>query len=68
CYSWMRFTATRINRLFGDTGTFWQEEPFDHLVRSEQQLEFLRDYIEQNPLKANLKAGEYLYRRSNRAF
>lgn len=68
CYSWMKFTATQINQLNGDKGTFWQEEPIDHLVRSEKQLIYLRDYIEQNPVNANLREGEFLYRRSSRQF
>ncbi len=56
CYSWMHFTATQINRLFGVTGSFWQEEPFDHLVRSEKQLAYLRDYIAQNPINAKAQS------------
>lgn len=68
CYSWMKFTATRVNRLNGDNGSLWQEEPFDHLVRSEEQLIYLRDYIEQNPSKVKLRNGEYLYRKSKRQY
>jgi type I restriction enzyme R subunit len=63
CYSWKKFTATQINRLLGKNGRFWQSESFDHLVRSPEQFEYLRYYIEQNPKKAGLRAGEYLYRR-----
>ncbi len=66
CYSWMRYTATRINRLAGRSGSLWQEEPFDHLVRSERQLDYLRAYIAENPVKASLSPGSYLYRKSNR--
>jgi len=68
CYSWMKFSATRINRINGDRGSLWQEEPFDHLVRSESQLTYLRDYIERNPKKAKLRNGEFLHRTSNRHF
>ncbi|MEO1614377.1 MAG: hypothetical protein AAFV88_00920 [Planctomycetota bacterium] len=68
CTSWTRFTATKINRLLGRRGDFWQEEPFDHLVRSESQLDYLRRYIAENPVKAKLRPGEYLYRRSERKF
>jgi putative transposase len=60
---WMRFTARRINQLTGETGHFWQQEAWDHLVRSPDQYAYLRQYIHDNPLKAGLKAGEYLYRR-----
>ena len=62
--SWLHYTATQINRRTGDRGHFWQQEPFDHLVRSPEQYEYLRQYIKDNPAKANLKSGEFYYRRS----
>jgi putative transposase len=61
--SWLHYSAVRINRLIGSTGKFWQQEPFDHLVRSPEQYEYLRTYIAENPSKANLKPGEFLFRR-----
>jgi type I restriction enzyme R subunit len=61
CYSWKKFTATRINRELGRKGRFWQEESFDHLVRGPEQFEYLRAYILENPKKANLRPGDYLY-------
>ena len=61
--SWLHWTATKINQAIGERGHFWQEEPFDHLVRSPEQYEYLRDYIRDNPMKAGLKEGQYLYRR-----
>ena len=68
CASWMRYSAREINRLVGRVGALWQEEPFDHLVRSEDQLEYLRRYIAENPRKARLPEGQYLYRRSEHHF
>ena len=68
CYSWLHFTATQINRRLGRRGAFWQEEPFDHLVRSESQLRYLRNYIKDNPVRAGLGVGEFLYRPSSRSF
>jgi type I restriction enzyme R subunit len=61
CYSWKKYMATRINRLLGQKGRFWQEESFDHLVRSPEQFDYLRGYIADNPRKANLRRGEYLH-------
>ena len=61
--SWLHYTAFQINRQTGDSGRFWQQEPFDHLVRSVDQYEYLRAYIAENPAKAGLSAGEFLYRR-----
>jgi len=63
CDSWLHYTANQINKAIGEKGKFWQQEPFDHLVRSLAQYEYLRHYIADNPRKANLKTGEYLYRR-----
>jgi type I restriction enzyme R subunit len=63
CYSWKKFTATQINRELSQSGRFWQEESFDHLVRSPEQFDYLRQYIAENPHAANLRDGEYLYSR-----
>jgi type I restriction enzyme R subunit len=61
--SWLHYSAVRINQALGESGSFWQQEPFDHLVRSPEQYEYLRQYIADNPHKAQLKTGEYHYRR-----
>jgi len=63
CYSWKKYTAGEINRRLGRRGRFWQEESFDHLVRSPEEFEALRRYIANNPAAAGLRPGEYLYRR-----
>jgi type I restriction enzyme R subunit len=63
CDSWLHYTAFRISQTTGMRGKFWQQEPFDHLVRSPEQYEYLRRYIADNPTRARLKPGDYLYRR-----
>ena len=63
CDSWLHYTAFQINPLIGSKGKLWQQEPFDHSVRSIEQYDYLRYYIRKNPEKANLRAGEYTYRR-----
>jgi REP element-mobilizing transposase RayT len=60
CYSWKKYSATHLNRMLGRQGRFWQEESFDHLVRSPEQFEYLRRYIADNPKKARLREGEFL--------
>ena len=35
--SWLHYTASQINRAIGEKGKFWQQEPFDHLVRSRRR-------------------------------
>ena len=59
--SWLHFTATEINRSLGRRGAFWQSEPFDHLVRSPEQFEYLRRYIAENGPRAGLPTTDYLY-------
>lgn len=59
--SWMRYTARSINRMTGESGAFWQPEPFDHLIRSPEQFDYLHRYIANNPQKANLRPDESLY-------
>jgi REP element-mobilizing transposase RayT len=54
-HSWKSFTAKEINKAIEGTGTIWQDESYDHIVRSDSQLEFYRNYIRENPAKAGLK-------------
>ncbi|MEZ6032662.1 MAG: transposase [Planctomycetaceae bacterium] len=61
CVSWLKFTATKINRALERKGHFWQSEPFDHLVRSVEQFQYLRWYIRNNGPRAHLKPEEYRY-------
>jgi type I restriction enzyme R subunit len=60
-----RFSAVRINRLAKRSGTLWQAESFDHIVRNARQLVYLREYIRDNPAKAGLPTGEFLYYRAD---
>jgi REP element-mobilizing transposase RayT len=59
-HSWKSYTATAINRQLRRTGTVWQSEYFDRLVRNAQALEGFVDYIRQNPVKAGLRPDEYI--------
>ncbi len=54
---WKGGSAREMNRARGATGKLWQREPFDHIVRSEAQLDHFRRYIASNPAKAGLRAG-----------
>ena len=58
--SWMRYTARLINPLIGESGAFWQPEPFDHVIRSAEQFVYLQKYVANNPAKAKLRTGEFL--------
>ena len=52
---WLKGRTSRVaNQILNRTGTpFWQEESFDHWVRSEE-LQYLIEYVESNPVKAGL--------------
>jgi putative transposase len=61
CESWKHYTARTINRILGRKGRFWQQDGFDHLVRSAEWFDYYRRYIADNPVRARLKLGEYLH-------
>ena len=63
-HSWKRFSAREINKRIGRTGTLWQAESFNHIVRSEEHLVRFRRYIAENPVKARLREGEFLHWRA----
>ena len=52
--SWKGYTSKQANRLLGRTGTFWEEDYFDHYIRDEKHFWGVVHYIENNPVKARL--------------
>ncbi len=57
---WKGASARAINLRLNRTGvSLWQDEPFDHIVRSEVQLNHFRRYIAENPVEAGLKKGSF---------
>ena len=63
-HSWKSFTAHEINKTLGREGTLWQEEYHDRIVRSDEHLQRLVDYILENPKKARVK-NAYVYSSRN---
>jgi putative transposase len=61
CESWKHYTATQLNRCLNRKGRFWQQDGFDHLVRSEEQFLYLRRYIAANPARAGLPPADCLH-------
>jgi putative DNA methylase len=53
-HSWKSFTAKAINRVQGGSGTVWQEDYFDRLVRDEAHYERVAAYVRGNPAQAGL--------------
>src|SRR5262249_4853619 len=60
CKNWKHWQSMQINRLIGSSNRFWQQDGFDHLVRSVEQFEHFRRYISNNPQKAGLTSNETL--------
>jgi len=54
-HSWKSFTANMINKRMGLGSQLWMHESFDHIVRSEEALEFLKEYIKNNPKKRKVE-------------
>lgn len=48
------FTANKINALMRRTGTVWQDESFDRIVRDEGEFLEKWNYIRNNPVKRQL--------------
>jgi REP element-mobilizing transposase RayT len=53
---WLKGRTSRVaNQILARTGKpFWQDESFDHWVRSPEELQDLIHCVENNPVKAGL--------------
>jgi len=49
-----RYTARECNRLLNRTGSFWQAESYDRVIRDWEELEKTIIYILNNPVKTGL--------------
>ncbi len=54
--SWKTHSAKEANRILGKSGTFWQEEYYDHIVRDGEDLKHQVGYILRNPLRGRVSA------------
>jgi REP-associated tyrosine transposase len=54
-------SARNVNRLLGDSGAVWQEESFDHVLRSDESFRDKLEYIRENPARRGVvpKAEDY---------
>lgn len=59
------YSAREANRVLNRKGNFWQSESYDHIIRDEDELLQIINYVIYNPVKANLvniwKNWEYTY-------
>jgi type I restriction enzyme R subunit/putative DNA methylase len=52
-------TARRANQTLARTGQrFWQDESYDHWIRTQSELERIVRYVERNPVSAGLVSCE----------
>ena len=64
---WLKGRTGRVaNQILDRTGTpFWQNESFDHWIRSAEEFRYLIEYVENNPLKAGLVEAKEQWRWSS---
>jgi REP element-mobilizing transposase RayT len=60
-HSWKSFSAKRANNLLNCSGSFWQREYYDHLIRDENEFERAVRYVEENPERAGLKNWRWVW-------
>ena len=49
-----KYTARKANAALGRSGNFWQQESYDHTIKTSEELQRMIYYVINNPLKANL--------------
>ncbi|HLW55138.1 MAG TPA: transposase [Candidatus Angelobacter sp.] len=47
-------SAHTVNKLLKRSGTVWQDESFDHVIRRAESLQQKIDYVRQNPVRKGL--------------
>lgn len=60
-HSWKSFTSSQANKLLMRSGSFWQKESYDHIVRSATDLERTIRYVRENPTNAGLRAWRWVW-------
>lgn len=54
---WKEWTSKQIKRVLGLPNRIWQEEFFDHVLRSNESYAQKWDYVRENPTRAGLVAN-----------
>jgi putative transposase len=57
--TWKGFSSRRLNEHFERSGPVWQKDYFDRIIRDQEHLTRVKDYIRRNSVKAKLREGEY---------
>lgn len=55
------YSANQINLLRGESGTVWQRESYDRIMRNDRELRETLEYVELNPVRKDIvnQPGEY---------
>lgn len=64
-HSWKSYTAHRANKILGLTGTFWQRDAYNHIIRSKKEYHFQIQYTWENPEKAGLQNWPWRWKTDN---
>ncbi len=56
-----RFSASSINKARGESGSLWQDEHFDHILRDERAFAECLEYVVTNPVAGGLTDTASLY-------
>jgi putative transposase len=51
---WKEWSSKRMARELNLSGRVWQEEFFDHVLRSSESYSQKWDYVKENPVRAGL--------------
>ena len=64
---WLKGRTSRVaNQILGRTGkAFWQDESFDHWIRSAEEHRDLIEYLENNPVQAGIVEAKEQWRWSS---
>jgi REP element-mobilizing transposase RayT len=54
------YVARKVNKATNGSGPFWQDESYDRIVRGEEHLYRVVQYVGRNPANAGLRANESL--------
>jgi putative transposase len=57
---WFKAKATKLIREHYEIERVWQQGFYDHIIRREESLKHIRDYIAQNPTRYLLKQRDNL--------
>ncbi len=58
--SWKGFVGHSVNKAMNRSGALWQEESYDRIIRDEEHLFRVVQYIGNNPSKAGLPESAWV--------